>query len=271
MDAATRSSALITGASSGIGQAFAERLARDGHDLIIVARRRDRLEVLAQQLRQECGVAVEPLVADLTDPEAVRQVEQRVACDETLSLLINNAGFAGYMPFVQLQPDVAEDLISIHVITTTRLTRAALPGMLERRHGAIINVSSMVAFSAPVSMPPSSPIPKRAVYAGCKSYILTFTVALARELEGSGVQLQALCPPATGGTEFHDFMPGLDHSRFHLDAETVVDASLVGLQLGEVVCMPAVTDAALLDQLQEKERELFGQVAAGNLAERYRA
>ncbi len=140
-----RPRALVTGASSGIAAAFAERLADDGHDLIVVARRRERLEQLAQRLRREQGIAVEVLVADLTQPSELHAVEKRAAGDPALELPINNAGFGAYMPFVQLAPDRAEELIRLQIVALTRLTRAALPGMIARGRGAIINVSSLLA------------------------------------------------------------------------------------------------------------------------------
>src|SRR5215216_5194375 len=136
-----RPHALVTGASSGIGQAFAERLAQDGYDLIIVARRGDRLQSLATQLRTKHHANVEVMAADLSKPDELRAVEQRIGGDTAVELLVNNAGFGAYMPFVQLDPDQAEDLITVQVIAVMRLTRAALPGMIARGHGSIINVS----------------------------------------------------------------------------------------------------------------------------------
>src|SRR2546421_5808698 len=157
--------ALVTGASAGLGVAFAERLAADGYDLVVVARRRDRLEELAERL----DANVEVLAADLADPTALGEVEARAA--EGIDLLVNNAGFAGYRPFAELDPDVAENLIRVHIVATTRLSRAAVPRMIERGSGGIVNVASLLAFSG--SIPPD-PLPLRATYAACKSYMVTF-------------------------------------------------------------------------------------------------
>ena len=190
-DPTTRPTALVTGASSGIGAAFAERLARDGYDLILVARRRERLEALAEHLRAVHGAGASVLAADLSRAGELAAVEQRLAEETALALLVNNAGFGGYMPFKDLDPDRAEELIGVQVIAVTRLTRAALPGMLARGRGAIVNVSSRLAFSGPLGSPP---LPKRATYAAAKAYINTFTQILADELAGTGVQVQALCP-----------------------------------------------------------------------------
>jgi uncharacterized protein len=263
-----RPRALVTGASSGIGLAFAERLARNRYDLIIVARRRERLEALAQRLRAEQHVNVDVLVADLTQRDDLQAVEQRVADDPALSLLVNNAGFGGYMPFVALDPDRAEELIRLQVLAVTRLTRAVLPGMIERGQGAIINVSSRLALSAAL---PSPPLPKRAIYAASKAYINAFTQLLHDELQGTGVQVQALCPGVVR-TEFHAQM-GMDVERLPAVAlttpEAVVEASLAGLRLGEVICVPTLDDPALLRQVDASQRQVLEHSQSGSIAERY--
>lgn len=192
-----RPCALITGASSGLGEAFAERLAADGHDLIVVARREDRLRALADRLRDRHGAATQVLVADLTAPEDLRRVEAQIAAGPALDLLVNNAGFGGYRPFLQLDPDRAEELIRLQVLAVTRLARAALPAMVARGRGALINVSSQLAFSAALPSPPLPP--GRAVYAATKAYVNAFTQLLHGELAGTGVRVQALTGrPATG-------------------------------------------------------------------------
>jgi short-subunit dehydrogenase len=259
---------LITGASSGIGAVFADRLARDRYDLVIVARRRDRLEKLARQLQSKYSVRVEVMVADLTQPADLRSVEERVAGDTALELLINNAGFGAYMPFVALAPDRAEELIHLQVVAVTRLTRAALTGLIERGRGAIINVSSLLAFSGAL---PAPPLPKRATYAAAKAYVNTFTQILHSELQGTGVQVQALCTGRVR-TEFHRIQ-GMDPDLFPADTvmtpEDVVDASLAGLRLGEVFCVPALNDPRLLLSIEEGQRRLLEQGLSGALAKRY--
>jgi short-subunit dehydrogenase len=268
MDTTKRPHSLVTGASSGIGAAFAERLAHDGYDLIIVARRRDRLESLAEQLQTKHSVSVEVMVADLSQPNEIRTVEKRIEEDSSLELLVNNAGFGGYMPFVELEPDKAEELINLKVLAVTRLTRAALPGMITRRRGSIINVSSRLAFSGSMG---SSQLPKRATYVGANAFINTFTQLLQSELEGTGVNVQALCPGVVA-TEFHTHV-GTDSSRFPaaivMKPEDLVEASLAGLKLGEVICIPTMDDTELLMQIQESQKHLFEQTRSGNVAERY--
>jgi len=266
----SRPYALVTGASSGLGAAFAERLARDGYDLMIVARRGDRLEALAESLRASHQGNVEVITADLSRPAEIVQVEQRIAEADRLELLVNNAGFGGYMPFVELDPDRATELINLKVLAVTRLTRAALPGMIARRRGSVINVSSRLAFSAPLG---STQLPKRATYAGANAYINTFSQLLQSELEGTGVQVQALCPGVVE-TEFHERV-GIDPNRYPaaivMKPEEVVQASLAGLKLGEVICVPALEDIDLLTQVQESQKRFFEQSRTGNLATRYKA
>ena len=188
-DQMPRARALITGASSGIGLAFAQRLANDGYDLILVARRHERLTQLAQQLENR-GTRAEVLVADLAAPEGLATVEQRAAAGD-VTMLVNNAGFQTYMPFVELNPDLAEAQIRVQVTAVVRFSRAVLPAMLARNAGAIINVSSMLAFSAGMDQPF---LPKRAVYAATKAFVNSFTETLSSELVGTGVKVQALCP-----------------------------------------------------------------------------
>ena len=261
-----RRTALITGASSGIGAAFADRLAHDGYDLIIVARRRERLEALASRLRAEEGVSVDVLAADLTDPAELLGVETAIEASPSLEVLVNCAGVAGYMPFVELPPDDAEALIGLHIIATTRLTRAALPGMIVRGTGTVINVASALAFSASI---PAPPLPYRAVYAAAKSYLVTFTELLAAELRETAVRVQVLCPGVVR-TELHE-VAGYDvsHVPFVMEPDDVVTASLAALELGEVVCLPSLADAGLLARVQEARTRVFDGARSSSMAERY--
>jgi short-subunit dehydrogenase len=259
--------ALITGASSGLGEAFAERLAAEGHDLIVVARREDRLRALADRLGDAHGTATEVLAADLTDPEELRRVEARIVAGPALDLLVNNAGFGGYRPFLRLDPDRAEELIRLQVLAVTRLARAALPAMVARGRGAVINVSSQLAFSAALPSPPLPP--GRAVYAATKAYVNAFTQLLHGELAGTGVRVQALCPGVMR-TEFFARM-GIEVGRVPMspmEPSEVVSASLAGLQRGAVLCVPGLNDASALDELRAAEGRLFAQAWANRLAER---
>lgn len=264
-----RSCALVTGASSGIGVAFAERLAREGHDLILTARRRDRLKALADRLRRDAGVNAETLPADLTEPEGLARVEARVKGDEALTLVVNNAGFGGYQPFASIDPKVVDELIAIHVRAVARLTRAALPGMIERGKGGIVNIASLLALSG--ALPPT-PLPFRATYAGAKAFILAFTQALAGELSGTGVRVQ-VCLPGRVSTEFHA-VQGMDISKLPpaMNADDVVTASLAALARDEIVCVPGLADPALFDGLTDMQANVFRTaVMQTAVAERYRS
>jgi hypothetical protein len=229
-----RTAALITGASSGIGAAFARRLGQQGYHLILVARREERLQALASKLQQRYHTTAEVLAADLSEPEGICRVEERIAAMGTLDLLINNAGFGTYGKFAEVSEDRHEDMIQVHVTASVRLCRAALPRMLERRRGAVINVSSVAAFF---------PLPGNANYAASKAYLVTFSEALHQEVAGSGVKVQALCPGFTV-TEFHSTpeYAGFDRSEvpkmLWMRSENVVAASLQALRRNQVICIP---------------------------------
>ncbi len=233
-----RRSALVTGASSGIGLAYADRLARDQYDLTLVARSQQRLEELAKRLRDERGVSVEVLPADLTSPESLARVEARVAEDTTLDLLVNNAGFGTQGRFAELDVAREEEEIRLNVIALVRLTRAALPHMIERGRGEIVNVSSMAGFA---------PSPFLSTYGATKAFVTSFTESLSEELRGTGVRVQALCPGFTR-TEFQE-RASVDTSQIPgfawMSAEAVVEASLAGLAKGDLVVVPGGLNKAV--------------------------
>lgn len=230
--------ALVTGASSGIGEAFARRLARDRYDLTIVARNQERLENLAENLRTEQHVGVKVLPADLTKTAQLRKVERAIASDDNLEMLVNNAGFGTMGNFAELDPSVEEEEIRLNVLALVRLTRAALPGMIQRHRGAIINVSSMAGMQ---------PGPTTTTYAATKAYVNSFSEGLHEELQGTGVQVQALCPGFTR-TEFQQ-RANIDTSSLPeiawMDADAVVDASIAGLSGGDVICVPGFLNRVL--------------------------
>ncbi|HTM20746.1 MAG TPA: SDR family NAD(P)-dependent oxidoreductase [Kofleriaceae bacterium] len=259
--------ALVTGASSGIGEAYAERLAAD-HDLVLVARRRDRLQALADKLGAG-GARVVVLAADLTDRAARVEVEARAG---EVDLLINNAGFGGYQPFVQLPLSTADELLEIHVHAVVRLCRAALPAMIQRGRGGIINVASLLALSG--TLPPNPPLPQRAVYGAGKAFQLAFTQLMAGELAAAGVtgvRLQC-CLPGIVATEFHT-VQGMDLSRVpRMSAADVVSASLTALARGELVCIPGMDDPAVFDVIGDAQRKaLLGSAQKTAAAARYKS
>jgi len=248
----SRSAALITGASSGIGEVFARRLADRGHDLILVARRRDRLEALARQITEQCGVRAEALAADLTSDEDLRRVEERIAAAGNLDFLVNNAGFGIRGPFFEADARLLDQMHRLHVVATVRLTRAALPGMIARRKGNIVNVSSVAAFVT---------TPGGTGYSATKSWMNAFTEGIHLELKnaGSPVRVEALCPGFTV-TEFHDLM-GVDRKTipeaWWMSAEDVVDASLRGLAKERLIVIPGARYKLLVFALKLIPRSLI--------------
>jgi uncharacterized protein len=251
--------ALITGASSGIGKAFAVRLAADGYDLVAVGRRRDRLEELAASVN---NVKVQILVADLSTDEGIEAVAE-VCASQPLSMLVNNAGVAHYMPISQLPPDKAHEVVYVKVVAPTMLIRAAVPGLIARREGTIINVAGMIAFSGPAPNAQG-----RAVYAGTLAHLVAMTQALHAELKPAGLTVQVVCPGIVA-TEFHE-RQGLDLSSVpRMSADDVVAASLRGLELGEVVCAPGLENTSLLEAVFQADLAAFGGQNP-QLAERYR-
>ena len=221
------STALVTGATAGIGHAFARRLAAEGYDLVLVARSQERLLQTCSELRSAYGVTVEPVVADLTTDGGCALVEERLA-GPPVDILINNAGFSVNRGFASGEIAEEDRMLRVLVGAVMRLTRAAIPGMVERQRGVIINVSSVAGF-----------VPQ-GTYSAAKAWVTTFTQGLAPELRRSGVQVLALCPGFTR-TEFHA-RAGMDVSAIPnwlwLDADRVVDEALLDLARGVVVSVP---------------------------------
>ena len=254
--------ALVTGATSGIGKAFAERLAADGYNLLLVGRQQNRMEEFAAAHPQ---VDVRSMAIDLSSVDGVNAVAE-VCAREPLSMLVNCAGVSHYMPLAELPADKALELVMVKVLAPTMLSRAVVPGMIVRREGAIINVAGMIAFSGPA---PASVMPRRAIYAGALAYLVAMSQTLSAELENTGVKVQALCPGVVA-TEFHE-RQGIDMSKVpRMSADDVVTASLRGLEEGEVVTAPGVEDANLLDAIFRADLAAFGGQSPA-LATRYRA
>jgi len=231
--------ALVTGGSSGIGTAFAERLAADGYDLIVVGRREDRLRTVAASLPD---TDVQVVTADLATLDGIDQVAELCA-SEPLTMLVNNAGLAHYMPMLDLPADKARELIHVKALAPTMLTRAALSGMVARGAGTIVNVAGMLAFSGPT--PPAAPAGQRAVYVSTLAGLVAMTQVLDAELEGTGLHAHVVCPGIVA-TEFHQ-VQGMHLSAVpRMSATDVVTAALRGIELGEVVIAPGVEDETLL-------------------------
>jgi short-subunit dehydrogenase len=247
-----RSLAAITGASSGIGAAFARALAARGSNLILVARRTDRLEALAAELAERYGTQSEIVTADLTSDAGLSRVADRLRALSHLDLLINNAGFGAGGLFIKTELAGQEGMHRLHILATLTLTHAVLPGMVERRAGAVINVASVAGFIT---------VPGAVGYGASKSWINTFTEGLWLELRGAGspVRLQALCPGYTY-SEFHD-VARLDRhklapSSWWCPAEDVVAESLAGLERDRVFVIPGFRYRALVALVNRIPRRL---------------
>jgi uncharacterized protein len=257
--------AVVTGASSGIGCSYAERLAADGMDLVLVARRADRLAALKRNLEGR-RVSVRALVADLARTEDVQRL---VAELDTLpvELLVNNAALAHYMPFAQLPIERARELVEVNTLAPVLLARAAIPGMVKRGRGAIINVASLLAFSGAARTPH---LPQRAVYAATKAFLVTFSEILAAELAGTGVRVQVVCPGVVR-SEFHT-RQGIDMSQVpRMEPEQIVTASLSDLARGVVVSIPAMPDDSAKARLDDAASALLAVARTSELPARYRA
>lgn len=256
-----KGTAVITGASSGIGAVYADRLAGQGYDLVLVARRADRLQELADRLTYAYGHKVKVIAADLSDDGDVRRVEQAIAGDESVTLLVNNAGLGGQQVVATSDADAAERMIKVNVIALTRLTRAALPGLLARNRGAVVNIASVLAFDTSFG----------GIYSGTKAYVVNFTEALQREVAGTQVKVQVVLPGATR-TDFWE-LAGSDidklPSEIIMTADDLVDAALVGLARGEAVTVPGLADTAKLDTFLGARQGFYGSLHASKPAARY--
>jgi short-subunit dehydrogenase len=258
-----RPRALVTGASSGIGAAYARALGGEGHDLVLVARRKDRLEALAAELQAKFDVLAEVLVADLALPADLRKVETRLGQGD-VDMLVNNAGLGDISPFLDQQRDSHERMIAVNVLAPTRLAHAALPAMRVKGAGTIINVGSGFAFDF---------MPGASVYAGTKAYLVQWTHVLHAELAGEGLRFQALIPGLTrtglGGAEETGFFDNFP-AELVMEPEVLVAASLKGLQLGELVCIPRLEDEVTWASAHAAIRKCGESPPHNHVAPRYR-
>jgi short-subunit dehydrogenase len=257
-----KGTALITGASTGIGAIYADRLAKRGHDLILVARNKQRLASLARRITNDSGRKVETVEADLTSPADLRRVEDILRSNAGISVLVNNAGVGSAAPLVDSDVDKMEDMISLNVTALTRLTYAAAPAFVARGNGTIINISSIVAIS---------PGTLNGVYGGTKAFVLALTRSLVQELADKGVRVQAVLPGATA-TEFWDIAGKPVHqlpTQIVMSADDIVDAALAGLDIGETVTIPALANNVEWDRYEAARLAMSDKLSSAIAAPRY--
>lgn len=257
----SRSSVLITGASTGIGATYAERFARRGHDLVLVARDKSRLDTLAARLRQENGVAVDVLPADLTKSSDLISVEARLRDDGRIGTLINNAGIAQSGSFIEQTPDAIERLIALNTTALTRLASAVAPRFVQAGEGAIVNISSVVGLAPEFQM---------SVYGATKAFVLFLSQGMSLELSPKGVYVQAVLPAGTY-TELWD-RAGIDISAYPemMKVDELVDAALVGFDRRELVTIPPLHNAARWSALDATRQALLSDIKQAHAADRYR-
>ena len=253
--------AVITGASSGIGAVYADRLAQRGYDLLLVARRGDRLQKLAAKLEQTCGIKAETLVADLEKEADLVALEAILSGNPAIRMLVNNAGIARLSPVAETAIKESLAQIALNITALTRLTHAVLPAFKARNEGVIINIASALALHA---------LPVSAVYSGTKGFVLNFSRGLQQELANTGIRIQVVLPAATA-TDFWDI------SGVPLDAlapesvmsvEHLVDAALAGFDQGESVTLPSMADTGLWERYDTARFDLFAAMQTGTPAPR---
>jgi short-subunit dehydrogenase len=257
-----KGTALVTGASSGIGAVYAQRLAKRGYDLILVARNAERLGALATRLTQETGRTIETIAADLNDKSDLRRIESVLKSDASITLLVNNAGVGGTAPLLQADVDKMEAMIALNITALTRLTYAVVPGFVARGGGSIINIASMVAIAPEVL---------NGVYGGSKAFVLAFSQSLKHELADKNITVQVVLPGAIA-TEFWDIAgTPIKHlpTEIVMSTEDLVDAALAGLDQGELVTLPSLQDISQWNAYEAARQAMMPNLSRSKPAPRY--
>ncbi|KVW11376.1 AraC family transcriptional regulator [Burkholderia cepacia] len=261
MTTSTKGTALITGASAGIGAIYADRLAKRGYDLVLVARNQDRLNTLARRLTAETGRSVETVAADLNDKAALAKIEGILRENSNITMLVNNAGIGSVASILDGDVDTMESMINLNITALTRLTYAVAPVFASKGTGTIINISSVVGIAVELL---------NGVYSASKSYVLSFGHTLQRDLADKGVRVQTVLPAATA-TEFWDVAgyAKQKEAASTMTADDLVDAALAGLDQGELVTIPTLHDGDGWTQWEAARRALTPQFANAKAAPRY--
>jgi len=258
---APKGTALITGASTGIGAVYADRLAKRGYDLILVARNEERLSESAARLKST-GRKIETIVADLTKKEDVQRIAERLSTDPTITALVNNAGLGSARRLLDEKIDDLESMIYLNVTALTRLALAALPAFIARKNGLLINIASVVALA---------PDLLNGTYSGTKAYVVNFTQALKNELAGTGVTIQAVLPGATATPFWEKSGRPVEDlpAEMVMTAEDMVDASLAGLDQHELITIPTLPDVADWEKYETARKALGPNLSRQFPAARY--
>ena len=264
MSGENKGKALITGASAGIGAVYANRLARQGYDLILVARNADKLNRLAQSITRSTGRLVQVLQADLVDPADLRRVETVLRTNQGISILVNNAGVGATQPLLESNVDAMEAMIDLNVTALMRLAYAAAPTFVARGGGTIVNIASAVGI-----------VPEllNGVYGASKSFVIALSQSLHHELAGRGVRIQAVLPGATA-TDFWDVAgTPLEElpTEMVMTADALVDSALAGLEQGELITIPSLPDASDWERLEAARIALKPSLSLAVPAARYGA
>lgn len=259
-----KGTALVTGASSGIGAVYAERLAARGYDLLLVARRLDRLETLAARIRATTGRHVETLQADLSLASDLDRVEHRINDDDSITLLVNNAGITLNGGVLDNDTSAIIELIAVNVTAPSVLTAVAIRRFLARKHGGVINIASVLAFA---------PELLEGLYSGSKAHLLNLTRGISVHLKDTGVHIQAVLPGATkseiwdkAGIDVEEALPGMV-----METADLVDAAMLGYDRGEVVTIPSLHDELMFNAYEEHRLGMAPHLSRQEVAERYRA
>lgn len=255
--------ALITGASTGIGAIYADRLAHRGYDLVLVARNKDKLDALAKRLTSETRRSIEVVRADLGKGSELREVEKILREDASITMLVNNAGVGAIKPLLDTSVDDVEALIDLNVTALARLTYAAAPAFVARGTGTIVNVSSVVGIA---------PEMLNGVYGASKAFVTALTQSLQHELAGKGLRIQAVLPAATATDFWAIAGKPVEQLPQHIvmQAGDLVDAALVGLDRGETVTIPVLQDGEIWDAYEASRRAMASKLGGTTPAPRYR-
>jgi short-subunit dehydrogenase len=262
MSTNSKGTGLITGASSGIGAVYADRLAKRGYDLILVARNEERLKALSARLTEATSRSVKVIVADLNNKTDLARIEQVLRTDGSITVLINNAGIGMSGDLASADPNRLESMILLNVLAPSRLALAAIPGFVARGRGTLVNISSVLALAPEIF---------NGSYSGTKAYLLNLSLRLQQEVAGKGVRVQVVLPGATrtaiwekAGTDIASLPPSMV-----MDVDEMVDAALVGLDRGESVTIPSLPDVADWEAYEAARRNMIPKLSRSSPALRY--